>query len=79
MKQQITLDNLKIGKSCKVIKLNNEDTIRRRLLDLGLIPGTIIEAILSSPFNDPIAYKIKNATIAIRKCDSKNIIVEELS
>lgn len=79
MKQKVTLDNLKIGKSCKVIKLNNEGTIRRRLLDLGLVPGTIITAILSSPFNDPIAYKIRNATIAIRKCDSKNIIVEELS
>ena len=78
MKQEITLDNLKIGNSCKIIELNNEGSIRRRLLDLGLIPGTIITAVLSSPFNDPIAYKIKNATIAIRKNDSKNIIVEEL-
>lgn len=78
MKQEITLDNLKIGNSCKIIELNNEGSIRRRLLDLGLIPGTIITAVLSSPFNDPIAYKIKNATIAIRKSDSKNIIVEEL-
>lgn len=78
MKQEITLNNLKIGKSGKVIKINNEGTIRRRLLDLGLIPGTIVTALLKSPFKDPIAYKIRNATIAIRKCDSKNIIVEEL-
>lgn len=78
MNQIFTLDNLKVGKCCKVLKINNEDDIRRRLLDLGLIPGTIIEAVLISPFKDPIAYKIKNATIAIRKCDSKNIIVEEL-
>lgn len=78
MKQEITLDNLKIGTSAKVIKINNEGTIRRRLLDLGLVPGTTITAVLSSPFNDPIAYKIRNATIAIRKCDSKNIIMEEL-
>lgn len=78
MKQEFTLDNLEIGKSCKVIRVDNTGTIRRRLLDLGVVPGTIIMAVLSSPFNDPIAYKIKNATIAIRKCDSKNIIVEEL-
>lgn len=78
MKQEITLDTLKVGKSCKVVKINNEGSIRRRLLDLGLIPGTIITAVLSSPFKDPIAYKIKNAVIAIRKSDSKNIVVEEL-
>ena len=77
-KHVFTLDNLKIGRCCRIISINNEESIRRRLLDLGLIPGTIIEAVLESPFKDPVAYKIKNATIAIRKCDSKNIIVEEL-
>lgn len=78
MNQIITLDHLQVGKSGKVIKLNNTGTIRRRLLDLGLVPGTIIKAELSSPFHDPIAYKIRNALVAIRKNDSKNIIVEEL-
>lgn len=78
MENYITLDNLKIGRSGKVIKINNSGSIRRRLLDLGLVPGSVISAILSSPFNDPIAYQIKNAIIAIRKDDSKNIIVEEL-
>lgn len=79
MKQIITLDNLKIGRSSKVIKINNTGTIRRRLLDLGIVPGTIITAELSSPFKDPVAYRIRNALIAIRKNDSKNIIVEELN
>lgn len=79
MNQKLTLDNLKIGKYARVIEINNADSIRRRLLDLGLVPGTIIKAELSSPFQDPIAYKIKNALVAIRKQDSKNIIVEELN
>ena len=78
MKKEITLDKLKIGKTAKIIQINNTGTIRRRLLDIGFIPGTIITATLSSPFKDPIAYKIKNAIIAIRKCDSKDIIVEVL-
>ncbi len=78
MKQKITLNNLKIGQSGKIIEIHNEESIKRRLLDMGLIPGTKITAILSSPFRDPIAYKVRNATIAIRKCDSKYIDVEEL-
>ena len=79
MKQEFTLDNLRIGESCRVVEIRNNGSIRRRLLDLGLVPGTIVTAVLISPFKDPIAYKIRNATIAIRKSDSKNIIVEELS
>ena len=78
MNQIITLDNLKIGTSGKVIEINNIGTIKRRLLDLGLIPGTVVTAELISPFKDPIAYRIRNALVAIRKEDSKNIVVEEL-
>ena len=75
---KITLDNLKVGKSARVIAVNNTGNIRRRLLDIGLVPNTLVTAVLVSPFNDPIAYKIKNATIAIRKCDSHEIEVYEI-
>ena len=78
MKEKYSLEKLKIGNSAKVVKLDNIGSIRRRLLDIGLIPGTIITAEFISPFNDPIAYKIRNALIAIRKIDAKNIIVEDV-
>ncbi len=78
MNQKITLNNLKIGKIAKIIEIHNTGSIRRRLLDMGFLPGTEIQAVLASPFHDPIAYQVRNATIAIRKCDSKDIIVEEL-
>ena len=71
-----TLDCLKIGEKAKVINLNNTGSIRRRLLDMGLVSGTIIECVLISPFKDPVAYKIRNATIALRKNDSKLIEIE---
>lgn len=79
MRKVFSLDKLEIGHSAKVIKIDNVGTIRRRLLDIGLIPETIVTATLISPFKDPIAYKIRNSLIAIRKNDSKNIIVEELN
>lgn len=78
MKKIITLDKLKIGETAKVISVNNKGSIRRRLLDIGFVPSTLITASLASPFNDPIAYRVKNAQIAIRKCDSKYIVVEVL-
>ena len=71
-----TLNMLKIGNRAKIVKLNNKGSIHRRLLDMGLIPGTEIECILISPFKDPVAYLIRNTLVAIRNNDSKLIEVE---
>lgn len=71
----MTLDNLDVGESCVIKRIKNTSKIKRRLLDIGLIPGTIVECVLSSPSNDSLAYLIRGATIAIRKVDSKEIEV----
>ena len=46
---------------------------RRRLLDLGFVPGSEIEMIIKSAFNDPVAYKIKNTVIALRNSQAQQI------
>ena len=45
---------------------------------MGFTPGTIIECVLESPFKDHVAYKVRNAMIALRKEDSKFIRIEVL-
>ncbi len=40
---------------------------RRRLMDLGIVPGTEVIAEMKGAFGDPTAYKIKGASIALRK------------
>jgi DtxR family Mn-dependent transcriptional regulator len=40
---------------------------RRRLMDLGIVPGTVIGAELRSPGGDPTAYDIRGALIALRR------------
>lgn len=40
---------------------------RRRFLDLGLVPGTVVEAELRSPSGDPTAYRVRGAAIALRR------------
>jgi Fe2+ transport system protein FeoA len=53
-----SLDQLLIGKKAIVVNLAAEGAERRRLLDLGLIQGTLVEALHKSPAGDPIAYFI---------------------
>ena len=49
---------------------------RRRMLDLGILPGTIIEAEMRSPGGDPVAYRIRGALIALRQEQADLIHVE---
>ncbi|HEX9614890.1 MAG TPA: metal-dependent transcriptional regulator, partial [Bacteroidota bacterium] len=50
---------------------------RRRLMDLGFVPGTPVAALLRSPAGDPTAYSIKGASIALRKQQAELVFVEK--
>jgi len=72
----IPLNFLPLGKKAKVIALTSDGTTRRRMLDLGLISNTVVEALQKSPSGDPTAYHIRGAVIALRSEESSKIMVE---
>ena len=70
-----SLDKLSINKMVKVITISDNSTIKRRLLDIGIIPGIEIKKILISPFKGISAYLVMDSLIAIRDNDAKLIEV----
>lgn len=70
-----SLNKLPLNCSGFIMDIKASNTIKRRLLDLGVINGVCITPILKSPLNDPRAYLVKGSVIALRNGDSKNIIV----
>jgi len=72
----MSLSDINVGDKVIIKKINSKENIKRRLLDIGLIEGTKVECVLKSIFKDPLAYLIRGAVIAIRKEDSKDILVE---
>lgn len=72
----VSLDQLPIGAKGKVVSLCSEEGQRRRMLDLGLVHGTTVEALQKSPSGDPIAYFIRGAVIALRDDDACKILVQ---
>ncbi len=70
-----TMNDMEIGDTARVVQLNIEGSMRRRLLDIGLIEGTKIECLQKSPLGDPAAYLIRGAVIAIRSEDSRRVCV----
>ncbi|MEG6523268.1 FeoA family protein [Desulfotomaculum sp. 1211_IL3151] len=73
--QIIPLYQLPVGKGAIVNSIEAEGITKRRMLDLGLVPGTRIETLRVSPAGDPKAYKIRGAVIAFRKEESIQIMV----
>ena len=74
--KQITLASLPIGKKARLKSLTLDGTIRRRIMDLGLVSDTIVEALQKSPSGDPTAYHIRGAVIALRSEEASKIMVE---
>ena len=73
----MTLDQLKIGHVATVTKIFSMNAERRRLLDLGILPGTRIENVMPSPLGDPVAYRIRSAVVALRREQAQLIEVKE--
>ncbi|MBS4020949.1 MAG: ferrous iron transport protein A [Dethiobacter sp.] len=73
-----TLASLCVGQRGVVSSLAAEGMGRRRMLDLGLVPGTIVESVRRSPAGDPTAYIIRGAVIALRSEESSKIFVNPL-
>jgi Fe2+ transport system protein FeoA len=68
---------LRPGQRATIEKLSDalQGFTRRRLLDLGLTPGTTITAELSSFARDPVAYRVRGTLIALRKEQAVHVLV----
>lgn len=75
------LDVLRPGQSARVALIAPavQGPERRRLLDLGVTPGTVVTAELSSPSGDPTAYRIRGALIALRRQQAHGILISKVA
>lgn len=70
------LSLLPLNKNGRIDKIECDEGIKRRLLDMGLVKGTNIVPILVSPSGDPRAFLVRGTIIAIREDDAKNIKIK---
>ncbi len=72
------LSSLRAGESATVVQIAHacQGPQRRRLLDLGVVPGTVITAELEGALRDPVAYRIRSALIALRRQQADWIYVD---
>ena len=77
----ISLDELKHDQRAEIVTLDEavQGFTRRRFLDLGMTPGTVIYPELQNFFGDPRGYRVRGTLIALRKDQAAQIWVKPVS
>ena len=75
MEDVTTLDRLGVGQRAAVTAVDPRSDQRRRLQELGFVPGGEVTAVQESPWGDPVAYAVCGAVIALRRADARQIAV----
>ncbi len=75
----MALSSLRIGEKAEIagISPNCRGQQRRRLMDLGIVPGSLISAEMKSASGDPVGYRVMGATIGIRKKQADLIFIHK--
>ncbi len=70
------LREVKIGDTCKVVKLHGEGAVKRRIMDMGLTKGVEVYVRKVAPLGDPIEVTVRGYELSIRKADAETVEVE---
>ncbi|MCS7090512.1 MAG: DtxR family transcriptional regulator [Limisphaera sp.] len=81
LQSQVFLHRLQPGQTARIVELSPacRGMERRRLLDLGFVPGTVVTVDMASPMGDPRAYRVRGTTVALRHDQARWIRVEPLA
>ena len=71
-----TLDKLIPGESGRITGLVGQGAIRRRLVDMGLTRGAVIEMVKVSPLGDPVEYRLRGYHLSLRRSEAETILVD---
>lgn len=72
----MTLKETRVGQTVRVLKLNGEGPVKRRIMDMGITKGQEIFVRKVAPLGDPIEITIRNYELSVRKADAAMIDVE---
>ena len=71
------LSNVPPGQSGVVIKLGKPGKLRRKIIDMGITPGTKITVLSVAPLGDPMKIEVRGYELSIRKSECQEIIIDE--
>lgn len=71
-----TVNDLKLNEAGRVVRLGCSGALRRRIIDMGITPGTAITMKRIAPFGDPIQISVRGYDLCIRRSEAGEIVVK---
>ena len=70
------LREVKVGQTCKVVKLHGEGAVKRRIMDMGITKGVEVYVRKVAPLGDPVEVTVRGYELSLRKADAEMVEVE---
>ena len=72
-----TLAELEIGAHARILSVEGDGEISRRLLEMGVTPGAPVRVVKNAPFGCPIEIRVRNSHLALRRSEADSIFIEQ--
>jgi ferrous iron transport protein A len=73
-----SLADVPLGRAVRVQSIEGPRAFRRRLLEMGLVPGTIVRVVTIAPLGDPLRLEVRHGQWSIRRNEAAQIRVEPI-
>jgi len=73
----VSLADCEMGGHGTIADVGGERGFRRRLMEMGLVPGTAIQLVRVAPLGDPLEYLIRGYRLSLRRSEAKRVTLSE--
>ena len=71
-----TLSDMQPGEKGIILSVSGDNTVQRRIRDMGIVRGTEIEVVRRAPFGDPVEFRLKGYNLSLRREEAACVSVE---
>jgi ferrous iron transport protein A len=71
------LSELPVGGKGVIASIGGERSVRRRLMELGLVPGTPVALVNVAPLGDPLELAVRGGRLSIRRVEASTVLLNE--
>ena len=78
MAENVTLDSVEPGRKAKIIAVDGDVAIKKRITEMGLTRGSVVEVERVAPLGDPMDIKVRGYRLSLRKEEASRVSVERV-
>ena len=77
-RENLRLNQVRISRTVRVVRVHGEGALRQRILDMGLTKNAEVKVLKMAPFGDPIEMTVRGFELSLRKAEAACVEVESI-